>query len=313
MHAWIMPLPKIVIAGAGGVIGRALLEATEGRYERMVLTRGATERAGAASIKWSPDAAERGDEAELNRLAGVLDGAAAVVNLAGSSIAAGRLDASHMRRVRESRERAGATLVAAARRAAAPPPVWFQASGVDIYGDGGERVLDESASVDGDGPISVIGRAWEASADPAKAFARVVVGRIGVVLAPDAEAWTKLLLPVRLFVGGPLGSGRQWFPWIEAGDLARAIVFLIESEDAEGPYNLVAEPVRQIELTRAAARRLRRPAFVPVPAFVLRLVLGNVADVLLLTSKRAVPRRLREAGFVFEAPTAEEAVRQLLG
>ena len=313
MHAWIMPLPKIVIAGAGGVIGRALLEATEGRYERMVLTRGATERAGAASIKWSPDAAERGDEAELDRLAGVLDGAAAVVNLAGSSIAAGRLDASHMRRVRESRERAGATLVAAARRAAAPPPVWFQASGVDIYGDGGERVLDESASVDGDGPISVIGRVWEASADPAKAFARVVVGRIGVVLAPDAEAWTKLLLPIRLFVGGPLGSGRQWFPWIEAGDLARAIVFLIESEDAEGPYNLVAQPVRQIDLTRAAARRLRRPAFVPVPAFVLRLVLGNVADVLLLTSKRAVPLRLREAGFVFAAPTAEEAVRHLLG
>lgn len=307
-----MGFPRIVIAGAGGVVGRALLEAVAGRYEVVVLTRGGTERPGATSVAWSPDAAERDDDAELERIASVMDGAAAVVNLAGSSIAAGRLDEAHLRRVRESRERAGATLVAAARRSAQPPPVWFQASGIDIYGDGGEQVLDETASVDGDGPISVIGRAWEASADPAKDFARVVVGRIGVVLAPDADAWTKLLLPIKLFVGGPLGSGRQWFPWIEAGDLARAIVFLIESPEAEGPYNLVAEPVRQIELTRAAARRLGRPAFVPVPAFALRLVLGRVADVLLLTSKRAVPRRLREAGFTFEAGTLDEAIEKLL-
>lgn len=303
----------MVIAGAGGVVGRSLVRAAAGRYEVVLLTRGDTTLTGARSVRWDPDAAERGDEAALASLARALEGAAALVNLAGSSIAAGRLDEAHQRRVRESRERAGATLVAAAQRCDVPPPVWFQASGIDIYGDGGERVLDETAGVEGDGPIQVIGRAWEASADPAKAFARVILGRIGVVLAPDAEAWTKLLLPIRLFVGGPLGSGRQWFPWIEADDLARAIVFLIEDERAEGPYNLVAEPVRQIELTRLAARALRRPAIVPAPAFALRIALGAVADVLLLTSKRAVPARLREAGFTFEAPTAEVAVAKLLG
>ena len=308
-----MDLPKLVVAGAGGVIGRALLEAAEGRYERVVLTRGGTSPSGITSVRWSPSAAADGDEAELERLAETLSGAAAVVNLAGSSVAAGRLDDAHVERLRNSRLQAGATLVGAAERAAQKPPVWFQASGIDIYGDSGETVLDESASVDGDGPMSVVGRAWEASADPARAFARVIVGRIGVVLAPDAPAWTKLLLPIRLFVGGPLGSGKQWFPWIEAEDLARAVLFLIEAEDAEGPYNLVGEPVRQIDLTRAAARRLRRPAFVPAPAFALRLVLGRVADVLLLSSKRAVPKRLREAGFEFAAGTVDEAVDKLLG
>jgi len=308
-----MERPRLIIAGAGGVVGRHLSAAARDRYDVVVLTRGGTTPAGARSVRWSPSAASDGDDSALDALAGELDGAAALVNLAGSSIAAGRLGEAHVRRVRESREQAGATLVAAAQRAKAPPPVWFQASGIDIYGDGGERVLDETASVAGDGPIQLVGRAWEASADGARPFARVILGRIGVVLAPDAEAWTKLLLPIRLFVGGPLGSGQQWFPWIEADDLARAILFLIEDERAEGPYNLVAEPVRQIELTRLAARALRRPAFMPAPAFALRLALGGVADVLLLTSKRAVPARLREAGFSFQAPTAEAAVAKLLG
>ena len=307
-----MERPRIVIAGAGGVVGRALLDASAQRYERVVLTRGGTAPAGVEAVRWSPSAAHDGDEAELERLAAAMEGAAALVNLAGSSIAAGRLDEAHVQRLIESRVQAGATLLEACRRAAAPPPVWFQASGIDVYGDGGERELDERAGIDDESPIGRVGRAWEGTAEPARAFARVVVGRMGVVLAPDAPAWRKLLLPVRLFVGGPLGSGRQWFPWIEASDLARAMLFLIESPEAEGTYNLVAEPARQIEVTRAAARQLRRPAIVQAPAFALRLVLGQLADVLLLSSKRAVPRRLREAGFTFEAPSIDEAVRQLL-
>jgi uncharacterized protein len=307
-----MPLPKLVIAGAGGVIGRALLDACRDRYTCVVLTRGGTELPGSTSVRWAPDAAERGDEAELERLALILDGTRAMVNLAGASIADGRLDDDHVRRVRDSRLRVAATLVAASRRASAPPAVWFQASGVDIYGDRGETILDEDASVAGDALMSLVGRAWEASAEPARGFARVLIGRMGVVLAPEAPAWRRLLLPIRLFVGGPLGSGRQWFPWIEAGDLARAIIFLIESPEAEGVHNLVAEPVRQVELARAAARRLRRPALVPVPAFVLRIVVGRLADTLLLSSKRVVPRRLRGAGFTFEAGTLEEALPTLL-
>lgn len=307
-----MELPSIVIAGAGGVIGRALIAACQGRYACVVLTRGGTEQAGATSVRWSPSAAHDGDDAELARLGSVLDGSAAVVNLAGSSIADGRLDRAHVERLRDSRVQVGATLVAAAERAAAKPPVWFQASGADVYGDRGETPLDESTPIEGDAPLAVVGRAWEGSADPARAFARVIVGRFGAVLAAEAPAWQKLLLPIRLFVGGPFGHGRQFFPWIEATDAARAILFLIELESAEGAYNLVAEPTRQIDLTRAAARRLKRPAVIPAPAFVLRLVLGQVADTLLLSSKRVVPKRLREAGFRFEAGTAEEVAAKLL-
>ena len=305
-------LPKLVIAGAGGVVGQALLGASEGRFERVVLTRGGTDPAGVMAVRWSPSAEHEGDEDELERLAAVLDGAAAIVNLAGSSIADGRLSDEHLRRLRESRVQVAATLIAAAQRAAAPPPVWFQASGADIYGDRGEEELDERAPIVGDAPLVELVRVWEGSAEPARAFARVVVGRLGVVLAPEAQAWRKLLLPIRLFVGGPFGSGRQYFPWIMQDDAARAILFLIDSERASGPYNLVAQPTRQIELTRAAARRLRRPALIPAPAFALRLALGRVADALLLSSRRVVPSRLLEDGFRHDAWTAEQAVAKLL-
>jgi uncharacterized protein len=312
-HAGLVPAhPKLVIAGAGGVIGRALLSAAEGRFERVVLTRGGTDPPGVASVRWSPEAAERGDEAELERLAAALDGAAAIVNLAGSSIADGRLGDDHLRRLRASRVQAAATLIEAARRASDPPPVWFQASGADGYGDRGEEELDEGAPLVGDAPLVELVRVWESSAEPARAFARVVIGRIGVVLASDARAWQRLLLPIRLFVGGPFGSGRQYFPWILHHDLARSILFLIDSNDADGPYNLVARPTRQIELTRAAARRLRRPALIPAPACALRLALGRVADALLLSSRRVVPARLLEGGFRHDAWTPEEAARRLL-
>ncbi len=302
-----------MIAGAGGVVGRALLAAAEGRYASVVLTRGGTTPQGIDSVRWTPSAAHDGDEAELDHLAKVLGGASAIVNLAGSSIADGRLDAKHLERLEDSRVKAAATLVAAGVRAAAPPPVWFQASGADIYGDRGEAKLDERAAIVGDAPLTQLGRVWEGSAEPASAFARVVVGRLGAVLAPEAQAWRKLLLPIRLFVGGPFGSGRQYFPWIAADDAARAILFLIERQDASGPYNLSAQPTRQIELTRAAAKRLRRPALIPAPAFALRLVLGRVADTLLLSSKRVVPRRLREAGFRFDAWTPEQLAEKLIG
>jgi uncharacterized protein len=307
------PLPSLVIAGAGGVIGRALLRAAAGRYRPVVLTRGGTSLADAETIVWNPNAASEGDESTLLTLAEAMRGAAAVVNLAGSSIARGRLGPKHRALVRESRVRSGATLVAALERCAEPPRAYFQASGTNIYREGGDEPLDESAPIVAEDTLGEIGLVWEASAEPARAFSRVTVGRIGVVLAPDAEAWQRLLLPIRLGVGGPLGNGRQWWPWIHVDDVARAILWCIEEERAEGAYNLVAEPTRQIDLVRAAARRLRRPALLPVPAFALRLLLGTaVADALLLESRRVVPERLQEAGFSFLAPTIEEGVERLL-
>jgi uncharacterized protein len=306
------PLPPLVVAGAGGVIGSALLRAVAGRYRPVVLTRGGTRPPGVDSVTWNPRAAAEGDEESLLALAEAMRGAVGIVNLAGSSIAAGRLGPDHLATVRASRVEAGATLVAALERCSEPPAAFFQASGTGIYGEGGEELLDEATQVDASHPLGEIGLVWEASATPAAAYARVTIGRIGVVFAREAEAWRRLLLPLRLGVGGPLGSGRQWWPWIYVDDVVRAILWCIEDERAEGVYNLVAEPTRQIELVRAAARKLRRPALLPVPAIALRLLLGGVADTLLLSSQRVVPERLRAAGFEFVAPDIEAAVATLL-
>jgi uncharacterized protein len=312
---------EVIIAGAGGIIGQRLIEALRERRADAppitVLTRRGDGRwpAGVTPFVWHPAAAREGDDAALAALAERLDGAAALVNLAGSSIAAGRLDAAHLSRVKGSRVDAGTTLLAAARRAERPPAVWLQASGVGLYGDRGDELLTE-ASAPGDPARDVLvpaGLAWEAAAAPAADLTRLVTARFGVVFDREAEAWRKLLLPVRLFAGGPLGSGRQWMPWISGRDVARALVWLIETPSVNGTYNLTApEPARQIDVTRAAARALRRPVWLPAPAFALRLVLGNVADALLLSSQRVIPERLLDAGFTFEDRTIEGAVPGLL-
>jgi uncharacterized protein len=304
-------LPRLVIAGAGGTIGTHLMRAAQGRFQPVVLTRGGAGAPGGEVVRWNPHAAAASDAAGLAVVTGALEGAAAVVNLAGSSISAGRLDARHVAALRASRVDAGATLSEAAARCRRPPAVFFQISGTNIYGDGGERELDEETPIDVTTPLGEVGVVWEASARPPSST-RAVVGRAGMVLAPDAEVWRRLLLPVRLFVGGPFGSGEQWWPWIHADDLARAILWLVERDDAEGVYNLVGEPVRQIDLIRGVARRLGRPALLRAPAVALRAVLGGLADALLLESRRVVPARLYAEGFEFEAPAIDTALDRLL-
>ena len=311
-----MDATPIAIAGAGGIVGRRLVEAWAGRGPVTVLTRRdeAAWPPGVIPFVWSPDAARRGDEPALDALAARLDGAHALVNLAGASISAGRLDAAHLARLRGSRVDVAATLLAATRRCAVPPAVWLQGSAVGLYGDRGDAVLTEASGFGAASfPLVPTGQAWEAAAEPAADLTRLVVARLGVVLDRDAEAWRRLLLPVRLFAGGPLGSGRQWMAWITGRDAARALRWLIDTPDARGVYNLTApEPVRQIDLTRTAARALGRPVWLPAPAFALRLLLGRLADGLLLGSQRVVPRRLLEAGFAFEDPTIEQAMPTLL-
>lgn len=313
--------PRLVISGASGVVGRHLIKAARvyHDYDVTILTRSVDggEPEGVKAVAWDPDAAGAvsgsRNEAALDALAEVLDGSAALVNLAGASIADGRLGDEHRRRVRDSRVASTHTLVEAARRSAAPPAVWLQGSAVGYYGDRGDEVLDADAGPQPGFFLSEVGMAWEREAEPAAEFSRLVTGRIGLVLAEDAPAWQRMLLPIRLFVGGPLGSGQQWFAWIDADDLARAMLFLIGDEGARGAYNLTApKPVRQIALARAAARRLGRPAVVPAPAFALRLILGGVADMLLLPSTRAVPDRLLGSGFEFHRADLQDEMDALL-
>lgn len=307
-----MDAPTLVIAGASGVIGRHLIHAAHG-YRVTTLTRRpeAEPPAEALPTVWKPLAAKEGDDAALHALAQTLDGAAAVVNLAGASIANGRLGEAHKRLVLESRVESTRTLLAAHKLCDDPPPVWFQASGTNFYGDAGDDILTE-ASPKGEGFLSDVCKAWEASVEDANG-ARLLVGRIGVVLARDAPGWKKMVLPVRLFVGGSFGSGRQWYPWIDADDLAEAILFLIEGDSSRGVYNLTApKPVRQGELAKRIGKRLGRPTFLKAPPAALRLAAGGVTDAVLLPSVRALPTRLEEEGFTFEYPNLERELDHLL-
>ena len=307
--------PVLVISGASGLIGTHLIEAAKARYDLRLLTRNpdktAENREGRTWVAWDPDASSRGDEGALGALTEAVSGAHAVVNLAGVSVAEGRLDGAHRRKVIESRTRSAKALLLAQRRAAEPAKVWFQASATGFYGDRGDAVLTE-ASPAGHGPLVDICRVWEAAPEDAGG-ARLVVGRIGIVLAKDAAGWQKMVLPVKFFVGGPFGSGQQWYSWIDADDLAQTILFLVEKEGAAGVYNLTTpEPIRQGDLVRQTATRLGRPALLAAPAFALRLALGGLADALILASAKVLPGRLQAEGFVFGRPTFGQELDKLL-
>ncbi len=305
--------PVLVISGASGLIGSHLVRAARGRYDLRLLTRSADKPAldGATWVAWNPQAASRGDAAELRTLTTALSGAHAVVNLAGASVAEGRLGEAHQKRIVASRVQSAQALLLAQRRAERPAAVWFQASATGFYGDRGDAELTERSPA-GNGPLSDICRVWEAAPEDAGG-ARLIVGRIGIVLAKDASGWKKMLLPIQYFAGGPFGSGQQWYAWLDADDLAQSILFLIENETSAGVYNLTApEPVRQLTLVRKVASRLSRPAAVPAPAFALRLTLGGLADALLLASVKVLPARLQEEGFRFDYPTFEMELDKLL-
>lgn len=314
-YAVCMALPKMVIAGAGGVIARHLAQAASPDYDVVALTRNVdgSEPDGTRAVAWEPAADRDGNHQALDELAEVLDGAAAVVNLAGASIGDGRMGPEHRRRVMDSRVESTNTLVRAVERTEHPPAVWIQGSASGYYGDRGDEILTEDSRRGRDFFLSDVTHAWEQAAEPAGKRCRLIVTRFGLILAEDAPAWQRMILPIRLFVGGPLGSGEQWLPWIDADELARAALFCIDTEEAEGPINFVApEPVRQKELAHKAASRLGRPAYFPAPAPLLRLVLGGTADQLILCSQRVVPERLMELGWEFRHPDIDSELDELL-
>lgn len=315
---------KLVVTGGTGLIGRHLVDTSRRRgWETTVLTRAASSelRDGVRKVQWDPDACaleDAGNHAEaLEGLKAALEGVDAIVNLAGASLSEGRLGHEHRARVLRSRVNAtralGRALAACARR----PSVWVQGSAVGYYGDTAEAPIDESAPA-GETFLANVCETWEGEAkraidacpaDPP----RLVIARVGLVLAEDAPAWQKLLRPIRYGVGGALGSGKQWWPWVHVWDVVSAIFFLIEAAEADGAFNLSAPaPMRQLEMTRAIAKRLHRPSSLPAPAFALRAALGAVADELLLPSCKALPKRLLELGYPFEAPSLDDALDALL-
>lgn len=300
---------RIIITGGAGLIGRKLAtDLIAANHEVIVLTR-------------NPRSARRiPPEVRLVQWDGVsatgwgelADGADAIVNLAGEGIADGRWSAARKERIYSSRVNAGQAVMEAIRAAKVKPKVVVQASAVGYYGPSGDQVLTESSSPGADF-LAQVCFDWESSTAEAAALGvRHVIIRTGIVLTNDGGAWPKIVLPFRLMAGGPIGNGKQYWPWIHIDDEVAAIRFLIENDGAKGVYNLSAPtPLANRDFARTLGAVMRRPALLPAPALALKLVFGEMSTVL-LDGQRAVPERLLQAGFTFKYPDAESAFRTLV-
>lgn len=302
---------RIIITGGTGLIGRPLSQALAAEGHEVIVLSRQPEKvnnvpAGVKVQKWDGKSAEGWGE--------LADGAGAIVNLAGAGIADQRWSAARKQLIRQSRIDAGKAVMEAIAAANAKPGVLIQASAVGYYGvQNGDAQLTESASPGGDF-LSKVCFDWEASTAPvAKLGVRRAVIRTGVVLSNEGGAFPKQVLPFKLFAGGPVGSGKQWYPWIHIDDEVRAIQFLIANERASGPFNLTApNPVTNQEFGRLIGEVLGRPAFIPAPGFAMKIAFGEMS-VILLEGQRAVPQKLLELGFKFKYETAQAALRALLG
>lgn len=300
-----------VITGGTGFIGTGLSRRLQNAgYDVAVLTRRipASDQPSGRQIRYL-----QWDGRTAQGWGSYADGAHAIVNLAGANIAGRRWTEDYKEIILQSRLAAGAAVVEAVAAARVKPSVVVQASAVGYYGSRGEDELDEGSGA-GDDFLADVARKWEASTLAVEEMGvRRVVIRSALVLSADGGAFPRLTKPFKVFAGGPLGNGRQWFPWIHYVDEIAAIDYLVNDTAAQGIYNLCApETIRNKDFARAVGRALRRPWWWPAPAFALRALLGDMADALLLSSAKVRPERLTAAGFKFEYPSVEDAIKQLL-
>lgn len=298
--------PVMVISGARGLVGSAFTRAMEGQggVVRRIARNLSVDRT-PNEIVWNP---------ELGSLSVTgFSGVNAVVHLAGDNIASGRWTAVKKQRIRDSRVVGTQRLCESLARMSDRPRVLVCASAIGFYGDCGDRLVSEADSP-GTGFLSKVCAQWERATQPAvDAGIRVVNLRIGVVLSRDGGALQKMLLPFRLGLGGQIGNGRQYWSWISLPDLVRSILFAIDNESLSGPVNAVApKAVTNAEFTRVLGQVLRRPTVLPLPAFAVRLMLGEMANDLLLASIRVAPDQLLQHGFHFDHPDLETALRVVL-
>lgn len=295
----------ILLTGGTGLIGKALCQFWQQQGHQLTVWSRRPEQVGkicGEQVRGIADLAQLDDQP--------VD---AVVNLAGAPI--GDRPWTRKRRLLLWDSRIGLTeqLLAWIERQTQKPKVLISGSAVGWYGDGGERELDESLQPVKEDFASQLCLAWEETAQRAEALGvRVVLLRTGLVLAGQGGFLQRLLPPFRLGLGGPIGNGRQWMPWVHIDDQIAAIDFLLNRNDTRGPYNLCApSPVRNREFAKTLGHALHRPAFLPLPALALRILLGEMSD-LLLGGQRVRPARLREAGFVFRYNQLHDALGNVL-
>ncbi|MFY4718227.1 TIGR01777 family oxidoreductase [Streptomyces sp. LaBMicrA B280] len=296
---------RVAITGSHGLIGSALVRSLVGDGHQVVrLVREGAGRDpgdGGETVSWDP----AGDGVRL-------EGVDAVVHLAGAGVGDRRWSTSYKREIRESRVRGTRTIARACAGAEVPPRVLVSASATGYYGDTGERIVDESAPP-GDDFLASVCADWEAAAVPARdAGIRVVHPRTGLVVAGEGGAFGRMMPLFRLGLGGRIGSGEQYWPFVSLTDHIAALRFTFDHHELSGPVNFTApEPLPEREVTQVMARLLHRPAVVPAPAFALRAALGEFATTLTY-STRAVPAALAKAGFAFRHPSFEQALASVL-
>jgi NAD dependent epimerase/dehydratase family enzyme len=327
---------RVVVTGATGLIGKALCKELIAKGYQVVVFSRDPQRArksapGAAEyIAWQP--AERG------AWTSAVDGAHGVIHLAGASLFGKRWSAAYKRDILESREVGTRGLVNAMAQAGTKPQVFVSSSAVGYYGPREDTKLDESAPP-GNDFLARVCQVWEREAAKAEDLGirtvivrtGVIVGsdegkpsfpidlrgaslsRPGVVLNNDEGALPLLMLPFRLYVGGPVLPGTQWLPWIHIADEVGILMLALEDERVRGPINATApEPQTNRDFAKVVGRTMRRPSFVPVPGFALKLLLGEMASII-TTGQRAIPKKVQALGYQFKYPTSEQALRQILG
>jgi len=309
---------KILVTGSTGLVGRALVAALakEGHSVCRLVRPGtnANDDAGGFNVAWNPTTKELG---------GAAVGPDAVVNLAGAPIGDGRWTAKRKEELRASRVETTRTLIQAIEKMNVKPSVFISASAIGYYGNRGNEELTEESEAGGDF-LAEIAREWEAEALKAEAWrTRVVLARLGIVLAKQGGALPKMVTPFRLGLGGRLGNGKHWMSWVALEDVVGILKLCLERTPIQGavdfapisgPVNVVSpEPVTNAEFTKTLAGALHRPAIFPVPPFALRMALGReMADALLMGSQRVVPKKLLTTEYQFKYPRLSEALHRIL-
>ncbi len=301
---------RIIITGGAGLIGKELAAHwLEKSHEVIVLTRHPDQLS-----KGVPQGLhfEKWDGHSSKGWGGLADGAGAIVNLAGENIGAGRWTRKRKTAILQSRQNAGNAIVEAVRQAAVKPGLVIQASGVDYYGVHGEEIITDDQP-NGEGFLSDVCVGWEDATLGVEQYGvRRIVSRSAVVLTTKGGAFPKILMPFRFFVGGPLGSGRQWFSWVHMHDEVEAMDWFLNTSSASGVYNLSSpNPLQNRELAKAIGQVMHRPALFPVPAPIIRLLFGEMA-ITVLGGQRVVPNRLMKEGFRFTFSEIKSALQDLL-
>ncbi len=301
---------RIAITGATGLIGKSLCPRLQREGKELVLFSRNTRSAqssfpGARVLEW--------DAVAGPPPVGSLDGLDAVVHLLGEGIADGRWSSSRKQAIRESRIEGTRNLVEGLRHSSGPPGLLVSGSAIGFYGSRGDEELDES-SERGGGFLGDVCQAWEGQARAAEPLGiRTVLLRTGIVLSPRGGALAKMLLPFRMFVGGALGSGKQWMSWIHIDDEVGLIRHILNSDELQGAVNATAPgPVTNSRFSKTLGRVLGRPSIFSVPGLALKLLMGEMAQELLLNGQKVLPRRALASGYSFKFPELEDALRDLL-